>query len=172
MENIISTKTIYQPDSAIFIDNEQSTINVQVIEQFTVKDWSGKEYPKENIFTRTIKVEPSEVLTEFLSQVELDKVSENTLKNNEYIEEQNKEFENKIKKDILNEINDKPAATSQKIEFDLSNLSEDDLFKLKLQSFEIEQIKNSKNRELKAAIRKSKTFLEVVAYTTAVILDK
>jgi len=172
MENIISTKTIYQPDSAIFIDNEQSTINVQVIEQFTVKDWSGKEYPKENIFTRTIKVEPSEVLTEFLSQVELDKVSENTLKNNEYIEEQNKELENKIKKDILNEINDKPAATSQKIEFDLSNLSEDDLFKLKLQSFEIEQIKNSKNRELKAAIRKSKTFLEVVAYTTAVILDK
>ena len=171
MENIISTKTIYQPDSAIFIDNEQSTINVQVKEQFIVKDWSGKEHPKENIFTRTIKVEPSEVLTEFLSQVELDKVSENTLKTNEYIEEQNKEFENKIKKDILNEINNKPI-TSQKIEFDLNNLSEDDLFKLKLQSFEIEEIKNSKNRELKAAIRKSKTFLEVVAYTTAVILDK
>lgn len=172
MENIISTKTIYEPDSAIFIDQDKTTINVKVKEQFVVKDWSGKEHPKENTFIRTIKVEPSDVLTEFLSQIELNKVDENTIKTNNMLEEQNTILESKIKKDILKEINSKPIQVQQDNNFDFASMKDEDLFKLKLQSFEIEQVKNSTNRELKSSLRKSQTFMEAVAYTAALILDK
>lgn len=43
------------------------------------------------------------------------------------------------------------------------------LFACKLEAFEIEEIKNSKNRDLKARIRKSKTVMEVHAYTTILL---
>ena len=177
MENIISTKTIYEPDSAIFIDQDKTTINVKVKEQFVVKDWSGNEHPKENTFIRTIRVEPSDSFTEFLEQISLENVEQNTLKTNELIEEQNKQLEDKIKNDILKELSRKKLIqhtqeAEEKATFDITNFSDDILFKLKLQSFEIEKVKNSTNRELKASLRKSSSFMETVAYTVAIILDK
>lgn len=177
MENIISTKTIYEPESAIFIDQDKTTINVKVKEQFVVKDWSGNEHPKENTFIRTIRVEPSDSFNEFLEQISLESVEQNTLKTNELIEEQNKEFETRIKKEIFNELSSKIPTqvkhdNQEKPMFDITNFSDDILFKLKLQSFEIEKVKNSTNRELKASLRKSSNFMETVAYTVAIILDK
>jgi len=88
------------------------------------------------------------------------------------LEEQNTIFETKIKKDILKDINLKTKQTQQDDNFDFYNMKDEDLFKLKLQSFEIEQVKNSTNRELKSSLRKSQTFMEAVAYTAALILDK
>lgn len=46
------------------------------------------------------------------------------------------------------------------------------LFAIKLEAFEIEEIKNSKNRELKAKIRKSKSVTEVQAYTTILLMKE
>ena len=46
------------------------------------------------------------------------------------------------------------------------------LFAIKLEAFEIEAVKNSKNRELKAMIRKSKTLMEVQAYTTMLLMKE
>lgn len=46
------------------------------------------------------------------------------------------------------------------------------LFAIKLEAFEIEAVKNSKNRDLKARIRKSKTLLEVQSYTTILLLKE
>tara|TARA_R110000772_G_scaffold2863_10_gene10483 strand:- start:1704 stop:2225 length:522 start_codon:yes stop_codon:yes gene_type:complete len=173
MENIITTKTTYQPDSAIFIDESKTTINVKVIEEFKIKNWEGVIQSKENTFVRTIRLEPSETLTEFLSQVELQKVEENTSKTNALIIEQNTEVESRLKKDIFREIDkNKTIGNIQNNPVDLTNMTEESLFKLKLQSFEIEEVKNSTNRELKSSLRKSASFMEAVAYTVALILDK
>ena len=46
----------------------------------------------------------------------------------------------------------------------------DILFDAKLDAFEIEVIKNSKNRDYKSSIRKAKTLVEVMAYTSALII--
>tara|TARA_Y100000389_G_C17436978_1_gene506133 strand:+ start:459 stop:890 length:432 start_codon:yes stop_codon:yes gene_type:complete len=46
----------------------------------------------------------------------------------------------------------------------------DILFDAKLDAFEIEVIKNSKNRDYKSNIRKAKTLVEVMAYTSALII--
>ena len=170
MENVIATKTIYQPDSAIFINDDKTVINVKVFEQFTVKDWEGNEIPKENTFIRTIKVEPSPVFEEFIEQVSLNQVEENTTKTNELLKEETKKFENDIKSKVIREINLDVKANNSTT--NVIDLSEEDLFKLKLQAFEIDAVKNSSNRELKSLLRKSKNFMEAVAYTSAIIIDK
>ena len=46
------------------------------------------------------------------------------------------------------------------------------LFAMKLEAFDIETVKASTNRELKAKIRKSKTLLEVQAYTTILLMKE
>lgn len=46
------------------------------------------------------------------------------------------------------------------------------LFAMKLEAFEIEEVKNSTNRDLKARIRKSKTLIEVQAYTTILLMKE
>ena len=42
---------------------------------------------------------------------------------------------------------------------------------MKLEAFEIDEVKNSENRELKKKIRKAKTLLEVQAYTTMILQE-
>ena len=51
----------------------------------------------------------------------------------------------------------------------LNRMKQETLFNIKLEAFEIEIVKNSKNKELKKLIRKAKTPLEVQAYTTILI---
>jgi hypothetical protein len=46
------------------------------------------------------------------------------------------------------------------------------LFNCKLEAFEVDQIKNSKNTELKRMIRKSKSVMEVQAYATILIMKE
>mgnify|MGYP000123697363 CR=1 FL=1 len=46
----------------------------------------------------------------------------------------------------------------------------DALFSAKLEAFEIEEIKTSKNREFKSKIRKAKSLTEVIAFTSSLIL--
>ena len=52
---------------------------------------------------------------------------------------------------------------------DFERMKVDALFQAKLDTFEIDIIKNSKNRELKSRIRKAKTLLEVTAFASALI---
>ncbi len=49
---------------------------------------------------------------------------------------------------------------------------QEDLFAIKLEAFEIEEVKNSVDRTLKAKIRKAKTALEVQAYTTILLMKE
>jgi hypothetical protein len=46
------------------------------------------------------------------------------------------------------------------------------LFNCKLEAFEVEAIKNSKNTELKRMIRKSKSVMEVQAYATILLMKE
>ena len=46
------------------------------------------------------------------------------------------------------------------------------LFNCKLEAFEVDAIKNSKNTELKRMIRKSKTIMEVQAYATILMMKE
>lgn len=47
----------------------------------------------------------------------------------------------------------------------------EDLFNLKLQTFEIPEIKESANRKLKAKIRKAKNLVEMNAYATILLME-
>jgi len=47
----------------------------------------------------------------------------------------------------------------------------EDLFNTKLQTFEIEEIKQSSNRKLKSKIRKSKNIIEMNAYATMLLME-
>ena len=47
----------------------------------------------------------------------------------------------------------------------------EDLFNSKLATFEIPEIKNSKNRKLKSKIRKSKNSVEMTAYATILLME-
>ena len=53
---------------------------------------------------------------------------------------------------------------------DIERMKVDALFSAKLDAFEIDEIKNSKNRAFKSKIRKAKTLLEVTAYASALIM--
>ena len=55
---------------------------------------------------------------------------------------------------------------------DIERMKVDTLFQCKLDAFEIEAIKKSKDRELKSKIRKAKTPLEVTAYAAALIMKE
>ena len=47
---------------------------------------------------------------------------------------------------------------------ELENVNTEELFKLKLEIFEKEEVQNSENRELRSAIRKSKDSIELFHY--------
>ena len=53
---------------------------------------------------------------------------------------------------------------------EIERMKSDALFDAKLEAFEIEDIKNSKNRTFKSRIRKSKSIMEVTALTAALIM--
>jgi elongation factor P--beta-lysine ligase len=52
---------------------------------------------------------------------------------------------------------------------DIERMKVDALFSAKLEAFEIDLVKNSKNRELKSRIRKAKSIMEITAFTAALI---
>lgn len=72
-----------------------------------------------------------------------------------------------LEKDNLNRQKKKEAEKEQ-----IERMKADALFSAKLEAFEIEEIKKSKNRELKSKIRKAKTIFEVTAYSAALILKE
>jgi hypothetical protein len=55
---------------------------------------------------------------------------------------------------------------------DKARMQQEQLFAAKLDAFEIEAVKNSSNRALKSKIRKSKTFMEVTAYTVMLLMQE
>ena len=88
-----------------------------------------------------------EILDTFTLE-EIDKITKDYLKQELVDHEKRKEFE----KD------------------EIERMKSDSLFNAKLEAFDIEDIKNSKNRKFKSRIRKAKNIMEVTALTTALII--
>ena len=57
-------------------------------------------------------------------------------------------------------------------ESQMTRAKQEALFNCKLEAFEVEGIKNSKNTELKRMIRKSKSIMEVQAYATILLMKE
>jgi hypothetical protein len=59
----------------------------------------------------------------------------------------------------------------ERAEADLVRKKQEILFNMKLEAFEVDEIKSSDNRELKKRLRKAKTPIEVHAYATLLIQE-
>jgi len=70
----------------------------------------------------------------------------------------------------LDKRNDSIKKTAERRESQKARAQQEALFAAKLEAFEIDTIKNSKNTQLKRMIRKSKTIMEVTAYTTILLM--
>lgn len=95
----------------------------------------------------------AEIMSSF-TQEEIDANTTNIIKNDQ---EKRLEQENKNK---------------QRREEQKQTMKNEALFAAKLEAFEIEQVKNSKNRKLKTSIRKAQSIIEVNAYTTILLMNE
>lgn len=92
----------------------------------------------------------------------------------------NRDFEELMKKYSVEQIdantkkryddrNDRIKQNIERQKVDRTRMQQEQLFAAKLDAFEIDIIKNSKNRELKSKIRKAKNIMEVTAYTVMLL---
>ena len=72
----------------------------------------------------------------------------------------------------LDQRNENIKQQMERRESHLVRAKQESLFNCKLEAFEVEAIKNSKNTELKRMIRKSKSIMEVQAFTTILIMKE
>jgi len=90
---------------------------------------------------------------EIITQLTEEKITENTQKrNNRKIAEREAQEQKRLERE--------KAAELQK------------LFETKIQAFEIEDIKNSKNRVLKAKLRKARNLVEVNIYSMMIVMEE
>jgi len=74
-----------------------------------------------------------------------------------------------LTKTALAEAREEHEKRKQQEKDDIERMKVDASFQAKLDAFDIDIIKNSKNRQLKSRIRKAKTLLEVTAFASALI---
>jgi hypothetical protein len=72
----------------------------------------------------------------------------------------------------LNRRNENIKQQMERRESQQARARQEGLFNCKLEAFEVEAIKNSKNTELKRLIRKSKSVMEVQAYATMLLMKE
>lgn len=69
----------------------------------------------------------------------------------------------------LDDRNERIKQNIERQKVDRTRMQQEQLFAAKLDAFEIDVIKSSKNRELKSKIRKAKNIMEVTAYTVMLL---
>lgn len=114
----------------------------------------------------------SDILTKTLEVFSYEEILENTQERENKLIQMNEEFEqfvqwkNEGKIPLASWENENSNAITQK-EFNLETIEKvntEELFKLKLEIFEKEEVQNSENREMRSAIRKSKDAIELLHY--------
>ena len=80
-----------------------------------------------------------------------------------------KEIFDTYKKKDIGKFVERHRQNNQPPPIDIEKELNEILFRSKLEAFEIEEVKNSKNRTLKSKIRKGKSLTEVYAYTAALL---
>lgn len=74
--------------------------------------------------------------------------------------------------EFLNGLKEQKKFEEQKHKERQETMKNEAIFNAKLEAFSIEEIKNSKNTELKSKIRKAKTIMEVTAYTSLLLITE
>lgn len=96
---------------------------------------------------------PNPDFNEILEQIGEEKISQNTIKRNEKkIKERENEHQRKLEQE-----------KAQKLQ---------KLFEYKIEAFELDLIKNSKNRLLKSKLRKAKNIVEVNIYSMMIVMEE
>lgn len=91
---------------------------------------------------------------------------------NEILEQNSEESIQKNTEDRLERHKQRREAEVKKQKEENEAKRLEDLFNQKLATFEIPNIKNSKNRELKSKIRKARNLVEMQAYATILLMEE
>jgi len=120
----------------------------------TITEDDGKIIKQQLLVNKlTDKGNPNPDWEEIMATIGEEKITENTnLRNEKKVKEREAIEQERIEKEKV--------ATLQK------------LFETKIQAFEIEAIKNSKNRELKAKLRKASNTVEVYIYSMMIVMEE
>jgi len=137
------------------------------VEFSTKDDTQGTKTLKQEMVRTAVE---SPMLNRILEVFTYDDILEQTIERQENLVKINEEFnqfvewknEGKISQNENEEIKSKLTLE------DLESLVAEDLFKLKLEIFEKEEVQNSDNRELRSSIRKSKDAIELLHYYWAI----
>ena len=159
--------------TAHFINNERTEIEVLFLSEESTEDHVV-------LIPYSIEAKEGDADYEWLiSKIEIDQIHENTF--NKFRKE-NEEFRENIiaTGKEMGLIFDNNGVNSNLYEALVDTLFEpfiekdmkEKLFVMKLKLFEVEAIKSSKNRELKAKLRKSKDFLSAIKYATMIALPE
>ena len=159
--------------TAHFINNERTEIEVLFLSEKSTND---------NLVMIPYNIEAKEGDADYewlISKIDIDQIHENTF--NKFRRE-NEEFRETIiaTGKEMGLIFDNNGVNSNLYEALVDTLFEpfveedmkEKLFVMKLKLFEVEAIKSSKDRELKAKLRKSKDFLSAIKYATMIALPE
>ena len=159
--------------TAHFTNNERTDIEVLLVAEESTDD---------NLVMISYSVEAKEGDADYewlISKIDIDQIHENTF--NKFRRE-NEEFRETIiaTGKEMGLIFDNNGVNSNLYEALVDTLFEpfvekdmkEKLFVMKLKLFEVEAIKSSKDRELKAKLRKSKDFLSAIKYATMIALPE
>lgn len=86
----------------------------------------------------------------------------------DYVDEKTVEITEKVKKDQAEKLEKRKENSERSKE----RMRLESLFTRKLEIFEIEEVKNSTNKEIKAKIRKAKTETEALVYAAKLVSDQ
>jgi len=159
--------------TAHFINNERTEIEVLFLSEKSTND---------NLVMIPYSIEAKEGDADYewlISKIDIDQIHENTF--NKFRRENEQYRENIIATGKeMGLIFDNNGVNSNLYEALVDTLFEpfveedmkEKLFVMKLKLFEVEAIKSSKDRELKAKLRKSKDFLSAIKYATMIALPE
>ena len=160
-------------DTAHFTNNERTDIEVLLVSEESTDD---------NLVMIPYSIEAKEGDADYewlISKIDIDQIHENTFNK---MRSENEAFRETIiaTGKEMGLIFDNNGVNSNLYEALVDTLFEpfveedmkEKLFVMKLKLFEVEAIKSSKDRELKAKLRKSKDFLSAIKYATMIALPE
>ncbi len=160
-------------DTAHFTNNERTDIEVLLVSEESTDD---------NLVMIPYSIEAKEGDADYewlISKIDIDQIHENTFNK---MRSENEAFKETIIATGIEMglIFDSKGVNSNLHEALVDTLFEpfveedmkEKLFLMKLKLFEVEDIKSSKDRELKAKLRKSKDFLSAIKYATMIALPE
>lgn len=161
------------------MENDVSELEINIKDAVILENTDAQEVSKERIIENPYwsNKEDRHLIVEFVypatKQRMVASIKDTDGKNPDFIEVMEKFTIEEIDKNTQVRIDHRNQKIKHQVERQKVNrmrMEQEALFAAKLDAFEIDKIKNSKNRELKSKIRKAKTVMEVTAYSVLLIM--